>query len=216
MLEKIIDQVFPPYCGICGKMGKKWICSRCYRTIKEKVKLKKIKITKNIIVNYLFLYQDIFREKILHYKFNEESYLYKTFSEIILKDKKICEFIEKFDYIVPVPMYIDNKKKRGYNQTELISKEISKSLNINYDNKILIKNKMNKTQSLLNENERIENIKGVYSLRNPEKIKNKKILIFDDICTTGSTVKECYKIIKKQTKEISILVLAKSNYRKVN
>ncbi len=214
MIDKILNQIFPPCCGICGKIDNKWICSRCYRKINSLINLRKIRLNKNIFVYYIFIYDGIFREKILSYKFKEDSYLYKMFSEIILRDKKICEFIEKSDYILPVPMYIDNKKIRGYNQTELITQELSKNLNIIFEKDILVKNRKNKKQSSLSENKRKENIKNVYSLNNQERIKNKKVLIFDDICTTGATLKECYKLIKSQTKEISILVLAKSNYRK--
>lgn len=214
MINKLLDIIFPPTCGICGKIGKKWICSKCYRGLKPYISLKKIQVKKNLYVYYLFVYKDILREKILDFKFNDNSYLYRMFVEIILKDKRICELIENSDFLIPVPMYKDNKKKRGYNQDELICKELSKKLNIVFDNKILVKNKPNKKQSTLNEFERKMNVKNVYEVENPEIIRNKNILLFDDICTTSATIRECYKILKKYSNKITILVLAKSNYKK--
>lgn len=214
MIDKILNCIFPPCCGICGKIDKKWICSTCYRNIRPTIQLRKIRINKKLHVYYIFLYEGIIREKILSYKFKENSYLHKMFSEMIIRNKSICEFIEKYDYVLPVPLHIQNKKKRGYNQTELIAKEISKTVDIFFEKENLIKKVNTKRQSSLNEKERKENVKNVYELKNPDKLKNKKILIFDDICTTGATIYECYKVLKKCTNDISFLVLAKSNYKK--
>ena len=75
---------------------------------------------------------------------------------------------------------------------------------------IIIKYKNIVPQSTLNQNGRKENIKNVYKVINKEKIKNKKILILDDIFTTGSTVNECSRILKEAgAKEIGILTIAK-------
>ena len=77
-------------------------------------------------------------------------------------------------------------------------------------NDILIKKVNNNAQSTLNKNERLENVKNVYKIIKPEKINNKKVLIFDDIYTTGATVQACALELKKaHTKEIGILTLAK-------
>ena len=76
---------------------------------------------------------------------------------------------------------------------------------------IIIKDKNIVPQSTLNQNERIKNIKNVYKIVNKEKVKNKKILILDDIYTTGSTVNECSRILKEaECKEIGILTIAKA------
>ena len=77
-------------------------------------------------------------------------------------------------------------------------------------NNCLIKTKNIIEQSKLNKEERKNNIQGVYSLQNPQKITNQKTLLVDDIYTTGSTVNECSKILKQANpKTIGVLVLAK-------
>ena len=214
MIYKILDLFFPPTCGLCGKIGKHWICGTCYRKIKPFIKLKRVQVKKNLFVNYMFLYGGDLRDLLLSFKFNENSYLFRLFVEIICRDKKVSEIIKKSDFIIPVPMYKDTKKRRGYNQTELICEGISKRKDILYDNSILIQIKNNKTQSLLNRFERNQNIKNVYDIKNIDRIKNRNIILFDDICTTGATINDCYKILNRYAKEVTVLVLAKSNYKK--
>ena len=150
------------------------------------------------------------RELIIQYKFNEKSYLYKTFCELIIKNKKVFDFIKSYDIIIPVPIHRTRIRKRGYNQSELIAKELAKKLNIGYNKKVLIKVKKNKPQSILNKKERKENTENVYKIINKEKIYDKKILIFDDIYTTGATINACIKEIEKaKVKKIGVLTLAK-------
>ena len=226
-IDKVLNFLFPPVCGICLKKDKNWICDECLNKLNSELKLKKIRIDKNnsekiykviyktnniIKIFYLFEYKDLIRKKIIEFKFNDKSYLYKTFSNIILKNKKICKLLNSYDIIIPVPMFEKKKSKRGYNQTELISKEISKRLDITFNNNILFKIKENKTQSLLNYHERKQNVLNVYKINDSEmkNVRNKKIILFDDIYTTGFTVKECIKELEKlNPKKIDVLVLAK-------
>ena len=102
---------------------------------------------------------------------------------------------------------------RGYNQTELIAKALVKKLgNITYSTQVLIKTKNNSKQSTLSKIERAKNVLNAYEFNKKEvdKIYNKKILIFDDIYTTGNTVKECAKIINNfNPKSIGIVTIAK-------
>lgn len=226
-IDKVLNFLFPPVCGICLKKDKNWICDECLNKLNSELKLKKIRIDKNnsekiykviyktnniIKIFYLFEYKDLIRKKIIEFKFNDKSYLYKTFSNIILKNKKICKLLNSYDIIIPVPMFEKKKSKRGYNQTELISKEIAKRLDITFNNNILFKIKENKTQSLLNYHERKQNVINVYKINDSEtkNVSNKKIILFDDIYTTGFTVKECIKELEKlNPKKIDVLVLAK-------
>lgn len=158
---------------------------------------------------YCFKYEGNSRKIILNYKFKEKSYLYKTFVNFLLKDKIFFNFIKNYDTIVPIPVSRKRKKERGYNQSELIAKEISNKMQIQYNN-VLIKSRNIIEQSKLNKEDRQKNIKGVYDLKNKEIIKNKKVILLDDIYTTGSTVNEASKILKQgNVKTISVLVLAK-------
>jgi len=128
----------------------------------------------------------------------------------MIKNENFCRIIESYDIIISVPISKKRNKERGYNQSFLIAKEISKQLNIKIVNDCLYKNKNIIEQSKLGKEERKENIQGVYSILNSEKIKNKKIVLVDDIFTTGSTANECCKMLREaDVKEIAVLTIAK-------
>ncbi len=229
ILEKILEYIFLPACGVCGKLGEGYLCKNCEREleryslvrankcenidnsldIKRKVVIKGVEGTR-IFKLHVFKYENVIRNLILDYKFNDKSYLYKTFCEFIVKNKKIVEFIKSYDIIIPVPMFKTKIRKRGYNQSELMAKEIAKNVGIKVYTDVLIKIKDNKVQSSLNKQDREENTKNVYDLANSEKMYNKRILIFDDIYTTGNTVEACKKeLVKAKPSKIGILTLAK-------
>lgn len=212
-LEKILEYIFLPSCGICSKLGEGYLCKNCGKEIRRYlINLEKSDKNENIRIKKFFVlkYDGIVRKNIIKYKFNDKPYLYKMFSKIILEDKKACEFIKSYDIIIPVPVHKARKSKRGYNQSELIAKEISKELKIKTYSDVLIKINNNKVQSTLNKNERKENVKNAYKIINEQKINNKNIIIFDDIYTTGSTINECIKTLKKSNvNKIGVLILAK-------
>ena len=98
IFEKVLDLIFPPACGICEKIDKNSLCEECNKKINE-IKICQIEklSDKNIFYKkyaYMFKYDGIIRDKILDYKFNDKSYLYKTFEKIILNDKRTCNFIK--------------------------------------------------------------------------------------------------------------------------
>ena len=227
--EKIINLIYPQTCGICGKINNKTICSKCNIQLKKQEKmgmLTKEKLEENSLemekhfeeLMYIFKYEGQIRELILDYKFNEKSYMYKTFVNFLLKNKKIFENIKKYDKIIPVPISKKRYKERGYNQSLLIAKEISMQISYETNNNIklelvnncLIKTKNIIEQSKLNKEDRQHNIQGVYTLKNGSILSNKSILLIDDIYTTGSTVNECSRVLQQaKTNKIGVLVLAK-------
>ena len=201
-------------CGICGKLDPKSLCNKC-----------KIKLQKNAICKiedykntssyfdehiYLFQYNGEIRDAILKYKFDEKSYIYRTFLEFIKNNENICAQIKKYDIIIPVPISKKRLNSRGYNQSSLIAKNLAQELNIEYSKKILIKIKDNKPQSEMKQDTRKSNVSGVYKVINEERINNKKVLIVDDIFTTGSTADECAKVLKENNAEsLGVFTLAK-------
>lgn len=218
--DTVLNIIFPPKCTLCGKIGT-YICNECEKIIKEYeinlIKKEYINTEKNrkIEVNkfYIFKYEDIIRELLIKYKFNDQSYLAEAFSKIMSKNEKICRFLKNYDIIIPVPLSKKRKQERGYNQTELIIQKLGNGAKIETNSLIKVKNI--KPQSGKKLKDRARDIKGVYNLQNIDKIKGKKILLFDDIYTTGSTINECIKELSKVTQNIGVLVVAK-DYMKRN
>lgn len=222
-LENVFNFIFPPTCGICGKIGDTYLCEQCRNELTNSNiflnQLDYFKIEQNNPIDehfYIFLYDGIIREKILQYKFHNKPYLSNTFSEFFVKNKKVCGFLKKYDIMSAVPISVLRKRQRGYNQSELIARKISKIGLITFENDLLEKIKDNKPQSALDKRQRLENVKNVYKIENELKIKEKRILLFDDIYTTGATAKECAKSLKQAgAKKVGILTIAK-DFQKVN
>ena len=212
MLNNILELIYPNVCGICGKICKESLCKRCAIEIK-KYEINLINKNKKMYFNesmHIFKYNEIIRQRLIEYKFQDKAYMYKTFAKIILKNKKVCGFLEKYDIIIPVPIHKKRRLKRGYNQTELIAKEICKNISLELKTGVLIKQKNIVAQSELNKNERKQNIKNAFEIKNINEIIDKKILLFDDIYTTGSTVNECSRILRKAgAKQVGVLTIAK-------
>lgn len=244
MLDFVLNFLFPPVCGICGKLDKNWLCNKCKRRlekyerfelIKGKEKINKLfnfqdknnesnfKIDSNRIQNlkdktyekiyfdeflYCFEYKSLVRNLILKYKFSDCGYLSNLFVNVILNNKKINEILKSYDIMIPVPVSKLKKKIRGYNQTELITKHFKNYIEI--DSKNLVKIRNTKTQSTLSANERIQNVKNAFELKDVSSIKNKDIILFDDIITTGLTINEISKILKEAgARKVLVLVIAK-------
>lgn len=215
-VSKILNLIYPQICGMCGKINKNSLCKKCEIELKKQVENQIINNGEEIQdkyfneLMYIFKYEGQIRKLILDYKFNEKSYLYLTFVNFLLKNKKIFENIKNYDTIIPVPISKKRKKTRGYNQSLLIARKIAELTDLELMNNCLVKTKNIIEQSKLNKEDRIQNIQGVYKLKNKQLIENKNILLIDDIYTTGSTVNECSKILKQgNPKKIGILVLAK-------
>lgn len=207
----ILDIIFPRVCGFCGKLDNSYLCEECKKKIQKELvcKTEKVKYKHFEKLIYILNYEGEIRNKILSYKFKDKSYMYKTFAKIILENEKICKIIKMCDIIIPVPIHKKRKDERGYNQSELIAKEIAIGLKITYA-KLLRKIKNNKKQSSLKRKERIENVKNVYEVINKEIIYGRNIILFDDIYTTGATVQECSRMLKENgANYIFVLSLAK-------
>ena len=199
-----LNLLFPTKCCLCNKIGEE-LCKSCYEELK-KYEIDRLDSNKF----FIFKYDEKVRKLILNYKFYDKSYISRMFIKYIFYNKKICNFIKEYDIILPVPLHKKRKSARGYNQSELITKSISKKLKIKTYNNILIKTVNNKPQALTRKEDRLHNVKDVYIINNKEKVLNKKILLFDDVYTTGNTTNECKKLLEKAgAKEVGILTLAK-------
>ena len=222
MLDFVLNFLFPPVCGICGKLDKNWLCTKCKKRIEKYERFEVVKTPKRIgeffrfleddiyfdELLYCFEYKNLIRKLILKYKFYDYGYLSNLFANVILNNKKINEIIKSYDIMIPVPMSKNKKRIRGYNQTELIVKHFEEYIQIN--STCLIKVKNTKTQSTLVATERVENIKNAFKIIDNNIVENKNVILFDDIITTGVTVNEISKILKKAgAKKVLVLIIAK-------
>ncbi|MGB6839061.1 MAG: hypothetical protein WBD86_01440 [Microgenomates group bacterium] len=125
----------------------------------------------------------------------------------ILKNR---HFLPKNALLVPIPLYWQRKNWRGFNQAEEIGKIMSKKLGWDFNKNLLIRKTSTKPQVELRGKERKQNIRGVFKLNKPlDKIK--PIILFDDVWTTGSTIKEAAKVLKRnRAKTVWALTITRS------
>ena len=212
-----MDLLYPQVCGICGRINKRSLCNRCNIKLKKEFSFTIDNYNNDLSKNfnehsYYFKYKNLIREQIIALKFREKPYIYKSLSYFLKNNQKCFDYLEKYDIIVVVPISKERKKERGYNQSALMVKELSDIIDAKLITNILYKIKNTVPQSSLNKKEREENAKGIYIAKNCNKIKNKKILLVDDIYTTGSTVNECAKALIQNginKEQIGVLTIAK-------
>jgi competence protein ComFC len=185
------------YC-LCEKMEKRNKCEKCKDRNLDK------------ILSATSFNNKIIREAIhkLKYGFIEELSIPLTLLVLSHLQAIDCQIDNSF-VIIPVPMHIKKKRRRGFNQSEEIAKLISKSTGIPLS-MTLIKIKETKPQMELNRSERLENIKNCFEIKNKKEIENKTIILLDDVYTTGTTMDECAKILKENgAKEVWGLSVAR-------
>jgi len=106
---------------------------------------------------------------------------------------------EKFDCLVPVPLHFYRENWRGFNQAEEMAKEIGKRMEIEVQNVLKRKKKTKQQSMILDREEREKNVRGVFEVKKEFKklLKGKKVLLVDDVFTSGADMKECTKMLKK-------------------
>ena len=223
----LLDLVFPNHCLNCQEEGK-LICENClqklpiFNTIicpvcsrrlpgnepgQWRCKLHGAK-TKLKFVAYSTLYDYRLAKKLIgtlkYHSVQELAELAGKFMIENLKQFELSNFL-----LIPVPLHKVKWRERNFNQAELLAKHISQETGLDYAN-MLTKIKNTQSQTELNFKDRQNNIKGVFRCQNPEIIKNKNILLVDDVITTGATLQECALVLKQNgAKTVGAVVFAR-------
>jgi len=131
----------------------------------------------------------------------------------MLFGKELCEqgLDKEFDLIVPVPLHNSRQRKRGYNQSAKFAEGLSSSLTIPWDESISIRKKRTTTQTRKSKLDRWENVKDVFGVDVADKILNKRILLVDDVITTGATLEACGRhLLENNCSALSIACIAEA------
>lgn len=139
-------------------------------------------------------YEGVAKRLLIQFKFYGKRWLAKYLGEMLTET--YLENVIDAQVIVPVPISYEREKSRGYNQSMLLAKVLSRKLGLPIVSDVLIKIKDNRQQSALSVSERRENVVGTYGIFNRDRVKGKKVLVVDDILTTGSTISEVARQLK--------------------
>lgn len=196
LLHKIIDLLLPPRCPYCGSVisSKEYACKDCIKQFPKEHIYKTTSKSYRCVAP--FAYEGIFKKAVLSFKFGKQAGYSKQLAIPICNAIREAFSEAMPDVITAVPMHKADKKIRGFNQAELLAKECSKVLSIPYA-ELLEKPVRNKPQHTMNAKGRATNVRNVYKAKDTSAITDKKILIIDDIITTGNTLGVCCDILTK-------------------
>lgn len=210
---KKIRLISTPYCYQCGKpllplvsFEENALCADC--------STKKKHFYFNRSVAY---YQGVMRKCIHLLKYKKQVKLIQPLGDLMVNylEGDSLYNVQEIDLIIPVPLFKDDLKKRGFNQSSLLAKYIADYFSIYFCDNWLIKDKKNVSQVGLSKNERKNNVKDVFSINSSISLNKKdvsNVLLIDDIFTTGATVEACCREIKRiGIKNIFVLTLARAD-----
>ena len=197
-IEKL-NIINPPFCPGCGGKldGILDVCSKC---LKEEA-------APWISAIALIHMKGPGRKLVQRFKYKNDISLARPFAALAVNALEISNI--HFDIISSVPLHWSRKFSRGYNQSTLLARRISSIIKVKYK-KTLYRNKHTRSQARLSGKERRKNMNNAFSVMDNRLLKDKSILLVDDVFTTGSTLRAASKeLLKAKAKNVSILVLAR-------
>ena len=230
--KSLLSLVFPSACESCKRLlplkNELGVCESCQQSIRlipspfcPKCGRSSLESTQNCAgcredrfdfdrVFSAAYYEGPIKKVLCAFKFEKRRFLSKVLMKIIQ-----AYFLENntpfsWDWVVPVPMPRNRKLERGFNQSELLAKKVSKLVGAPCQNRILGSKITREPQSKLGKKERKQNVRNSFCLKKNPDLKNKKILLVDDILTTGETASQCAKILKQAgAATVDVLVAAR-------
>ena len=196
LLHRIANTLFPPKCVLCGKILEKNeldLCAACRIDAPEcPVKRTKLPFLDSWLA--VWHYEDNVRRSLLRYKFHNKRHYAASYGRLLAM-KIAREREETFDLITWVPISRWRKLRRGYDQVELLAQAVCVELHME-PVQTLRKIRHNPPQSgIVGQAQRRANVLGVYEAIEPENFKDKRVLLLDDIITTGATLGECARVL---------------------
>lgn len=222
-LSGFLNLFFPNICEACGinlLNNEKIICTECLYNL-PKTNFQKDKenpvsrlfwgktYIENATAYYYFHKGSKFQDLIHKLKYNGKQEIGYILGLHLGTDLYDSELYKNIDYVVPVPLHPKREKKRGYNQSDSISKGIAEGLKIQTNTKFLYRNVATETQTKKSKEERWKNVENIFCVRHSKALEGKHILLVDDVITTGSTIEACANtILQIKDTKVSIACLA--------
>lgn len=223
MLSDLLDLFFPRQCVCCQELllhHEKLLCDPCWQ------QLPKTNFAEELNNPVISLFRG--RAELHHasalYSFRPKSKIQKLIHSFKYHGntnlafalgqemgKQICKskLFGQIDLIVPVPLHPKKQRKRGYNQAEILAAGMAKEMCVDLNPELLIRAKMNSTQTNKSAAERWQNVEGIFQFGEPKASYGKHVLIVDDVITTGSTLESCaQEILKAEGNKVSVACLA--------
>jgi competence protein ComFC len=183
--------ITPPFCSRCGlpaegEITNAFVCSNC-----EALQLNFRNAQAAVLANS-FMLQVIHR-----YKYGRALYFEPFLADLLQRQAKPVLQMEKWDFIVPVPLHPVKEREREFNQAERLALHLSRATNIPINKHLVERIEATSTQTALTRKERIANMKGAFAPKKGVKLSGQRIVLLDDVMTTGSTTSACAEALHK-------------------
>ncbi len=236
MLGAIINLFYPALCRACSKKINEFdrnICDDCAKKIKERlppfcVKCgRQLKGSPELIAmcpdckeDKLYFdrawsaccYDGLLKDLIHDFKYKKITSLSTDFTALIINFMKKHIIGKDCQIILSIPMHPNRLFRREINHADILARGLGKNLGISYSTNTLRKMKNTPLQSKLKRQERIKNLSSSFSLKDNSIVRNKNIILVDDLFTTGSTVNECSRLLKNSgAKYVEVVTLARGD-----
>jgi ComF family protein len=224
-ISDLLDIIFPRSCAVCGKTlsaGEKELCLNCmiglprtaaYTPGNEMEKQFYGLLDIRRATSYISYSKGSPYNNIIHrMKYDDRPETGTQMAAAAAAQLSEEGFFEGIDLIIPLPLSKKKRNARGYNQCDYIAKGISSVTGITIDTQSVIRHIANETQTRKRRDERWKNVEGIFSVRNPEALRGKHILLIDDVLTTGATLASCGNAILAGADDVqlSIFTLARA------
>jgi len=225
LIGDFVTLFFPNHCLGCSSAlykGEDILCTRC---ILELPKTKyhehventiKTRLTGRLPLTYAMAFLQFRKtgvvQHLLHQlKYNNHPEIGVRLGKIYGKELADSDYDKAFDLIIPIPLHKSRRRRRGYNQSAKFAEGLSSTMNIPWDESIAERKIKTTTQTRKTKTERWENVRNVFYIKHPERIINKRILLVDDVITTGATLEACgHELLNHGCSEISIACIAEA------
>ena len=196
MKDILLNLLFPPKCILCGKLLQADETDLCRQCRVDSPECHKNNLTFSFLDSWaaVWYYDGYIRKSLHRFKFNRARHYAAPYGRLLAM-KLLNEYPEGFDALTWVPVSSWRKFTRGYDQVELLAQAVGKELGME-PVRTLRKVRNNRAQSGISGIEkRRANVLGVYRIEKPEAVAGKRILLLDDIITTGATAGECARVL---------------------
>jgi ComF family protein len=226
MLSDLLSLLFPEYCYACHQglvKGESYVCTDCriklpytnlHLATVENQNLVSRRFWGRVPVRYVLPYFYFRRagrvQRLLHeLKYRGAEDLGEALGSWYGSDLKSAGYEDQFDVVIPVPLHRRKQRQRGYNQAESFAKGLARELDMDCNSHVLIRQKDSDTQTRRSREERWQNVEGIFRVVQPEAVTEKRILLADDIITTGATLEACaMALLKAGCKDVSVVSIA--------
>ncbi|MFQ5671748.1 MAG: ComF family protein [Nitrospinales bacterium] len=159
----------------------------------------------------LGLYETVLKQLILLFKYGRQPGIVEEIEPLLqayfAEEKGNCrDFL-----VVPAPLHVAKMKERGFDQSYLIAREVAKAADLPLDAGRLVRIKKTEPQAGMSKGDRLQNVRGAFRVTRPEELKGRNILLVDDVFTTGATVNEAARVLKKSgARRVFVFTLARA------